>query len=312
MTTPNQFPIPELYVSPEAAAALTQEAARLPGWALTARQLCDLELLMNGGFYPLKGFLTQADYDLVLAEMHLASGHLWPIPVTLDVSDEFARQIEPGRDIALQDPKGAVLAIMSVTDKWVPDKLAEARQLHGTEDRSHPGVGYLIDSAGPVYLGGKVKGLQPPSCGFHSDCRTPNELRDRFRDLGWPQVLAVQPADLPEPDGLARISRVAQEAQAHLLIQPIVGIATPAQADELLRVAHDWAGPDVEPSALNLATRMAGPREVLWHALVRRNHGATHVACSETVQGKAAYDAAQRLVQQYHGEAGVTVIGLQT
>ena len=121
MTEANHTPIPELYVSPEAAAALKDEAGNMPSWDLTQRQACALELLMNGGFNPLKGFLTEADYNGVVNEMRLADGTLWPMPITLDVSEKFAEGIEPGTDIALRDQEGVILAILSVTDIWTPN-----------------------------------------------------------------------------------------------------------------------------------------------------------------------------------------------
>src|SRR6478609_6367735 len=103
MTQPNHAPIRELYVSPEAAETLKADAGRMPSWDLTPRQACDLELLMNGGFFPLRGFMTQADYDGVLDDMRLSAGYLWPMPITLDVSHDFADGVEPGQDIALRD-----------------------------------------------------------------------------------------------------------------------------------------------------------------------------------------------------------------
>ncbi len=121
MQIPNHVPIPELYVSYESAQKLKAEAGDLPSWDLTPRQICDLELLMNGGFHPLKGFMTEADYDRVVDEMRLTSDALWPMPITLDVSEAFAGEVEPGQDIALRDQEGVILAILSVTDKWTPD-----------------------------------------------------------------------------------------------------------------------------------------------------------------------------------------------
>src|SRR4029079_17678480 len=120
MTANNLAPIPELYVSAESAAKLKHEAGDLPSWDLTPRQICDLELLMNGGFNPLKGFLGQADYHRVVKEMRLADGTLWPMPITLDVSEAFAGKIEAGQDIALRDQEGVILAIMSVAHKRAP------------------------------------------------------------------------------------------------------------------------------------------------------------------------------------------------
>ena len=127
MSLANLAPIPELYVSYDSAQKLKHEAGNLPSWDLTPRQVCDLELLMNGGFHPLKGFQTEADYNGTVENMRTADGTLWPIPVTLDVSQAFADKIEPGQDIALRDAEGVILAIMSVTDKWVPNKAREAQ-----------------------------------------------------------------------------------------------------------------------------------------------------------------------------------------
>ena len=221
MTANNLVPIPELYVSAESAAKLKHEAADLPSWDLTPRQICDLELLMNGGFNPLKGFLGRADYDGVVKEMRLADGTLWPMPITLDVSEAFAGKIEEGQDIALRDQEGVILAIMSVTDKWSPDKLAEARGVFATEDTTHPTVNFLVNRSAPVYLGGPITGLQPP---VHYDFRgrrnTPNELRAYFRKLGWRRIVAFQTRNPLHRAHQELTFRAAREAQANLIIHP--------------------------------------------------------------------------------------------
>ena len=153
-------PIPELYVSYDSSLKLKIEAGDLPSWDLTARQLCDLELLMNGGFNPLNGFLTEADYDGVVEDMRLVDGSLWPMPINLDVSDAFAEEVKPGQDIALRDAEGVILAILSVTDKWTPDKTKEAESVFGSDDIAHPAVNYLHNTAGNIYLGGPITGIQ--------------------------------------------------------------------------------------------------------------------------------------------------------
>ena len=135
---------------------------------------------MNGGFYPLKGFLAEADYDGVVDDMRLADGTLWPMPITLDVSEAFADKVEPGQDIALRDPEGVILAIMTVTDKWVPNKALEAEKVFGADDLAHPAVNYLHNRAGPVYLGGPVTGLQPP---VHYDFKAPPRHAERAARL---------------------------------------------------------------------------------------------------------------------------------
>ncbi|MEM8760491.1 MAG: adenylyltransferase, partial [Pseudomonadota bacterium] len=213
----NLAPISELYVSAESALKLKLEAASLPSWDLTRRQLCDLELLMNGGFDPLRGFLSQSDYESVVEKMRLANGTLWPMPVTLDVSDAFADKIEPGQDIALRDPEGVILAIMSVTDKWVPVKENEAAKVYGADDKAHPAVRYLHETAGTVYLGGPVTGLtQPVHYDYKARRDTPNELRAFFRKLGWRRVVAFQTRNPLHRAHQELTFRAAKEAQANL------------------------------------------------------------------------------------------------
>ncbi len=320
----NTLPIPELYVSAESAAKLKLEAANLPSWDLTPRQICDLELLMNGGFHPLKGFLTQADYDRCVSEMRLADGTLWPMPVTLDVSQKFADGIEPGQDIALRDQEGVILAIMSVSDKWSPDKAAEAKSVFGTEDKKHPAVSYLMDHAGPVYLGGPVTGLQPPThYDYKSRRDTPNELRAFFRKMGWRRIVVFQTRNPLHRAHQELTFRAAKEAQANLLIHPVVGMTKPGDIDHFTRVRCYEAVLDKYPQAtthlslLNLAMRMGGPREALWHAIIRKNHGCTHfiVGRDHAGPGKDSkgedfygpYDA-QDLVAQYSDEVGIEMV----
>ncbi|MEM6489374.1 MAG: adenylyltransferase, partial [Pseudomonadota bacterium] len=264
-------PIAELYVSPESAAKLKVEAGALPSWDLSRRQLCDLELLMNGGFWPLKGFLGQADYDRVVQEMRLADGTLWPIPVTLDVTQAFADTVEPGQDIALRDAEGVILAILSITDKWTPDKPREAERVYGANDLAHPAVRYLHEIAGPVYLGGAVTGLQQP---VHYDYKarrdTPNELRAFFRKMGWRRVVAFQTRNPLHRAHQELTFRAAKEARANLMIHPVVGMTKPGDVDHFTRVRCYEAVLDKYPAAtthlslLNLAMRMAGPREAVW------------------------------------------------
>ena len=162
MAQSNHAPIPELYVSHDSAQKLKADAGNLPSWDLSPRQICDLELLMNGGFYPLKGFQTEADYDGTVENMRTADGTLWPMPITLDVSEKFAETVAPGQDVALRDQEGVILAILSVTDKWEPNKAREAEGVYGADDLAHPAVNYLHHQAGKIYLGGPVTGLQPP------------------------------------------------------------------------------------------------------------------------------------------------------
>ncbi len=324
MTLTSLAPIAELYVSADSAQKLKHEAGNLPSWDLTARQVCDLELLMNGGFFPLKGFLSQADYDGVVENMRLADGTLWPIPVTLDVSEAFAGKVEPGQDIALRDSEGVFLATLSVTDKWSPDKAREAEKVFGADDLAHPAVNYLHNIAGPVYLGGAITGIQQP---VHYDFRarrdTPNELRAYFRKVGWRRVVAFQTRNPLHRAHQELTFRAAREAQANLLIHPVVGMTKPGDIDHFTRVRCYEAVLDQYPAAtttmslLNLAMRMAGPREAVWHGIIRRNHGCTHMIVGrdhagpgKNSQGKDFYDpyAAQELFRAHAAEIGIAMV----
>jgi len=324
MTLPTLAPVPELYVSWDSAQKLKHEAAALPSWDLSPRQLCDLELLMNGGFSPLKGFLGQADYDGVVQGMRLADGTLWPMPVTLDVSEAFAATVEPGQDIALRDAEGVILATMTVTDKWVPDKSHEAVQVLGADDIAHPAVAYLHRKAGPVYLGGPVTGIQQP---VHYDFKarrdTPNELRALFRKLGWRRVVAFQTRNPLHRAHQELTFRAAREAEANLLIHPVVGLTKPGDVDHFTRVRcyeavlSKYPAQTTHLSLLNLAMRMGGPREALWHAIIRKNHGCTHFIVGrdhagpgKNSAGKDFYDpyAAQEMVRAHEAEVGIEMV----
>ncbi|PWE29449.1 adenylyltransferase [Maritimibacter sp. 55A14] len=324
MSQQNLAPIPELYVSYESAQKLKAEAGDLPSWDLTPRQICDLELLMNGGFNPLKGFLGEADYDNVVEKMRLADGTLWPMPVTLDVDADFAAKVEPGQDIALRDQEGVLLATMTVTDKWSPDKAREAEKVFGADDLAHPAVNYLHSAAGAVYLGGPVTGIQPP---VHYDFRgrrdTPNELRALFRKLGWRKVVAFQTRNPLHRAHQELTFRAAKESQANLLIHPVVGMTKPGDVDHFTRVRCYEAVLDKYPasttnmSLLNLAMRMAGPREAVWHGIIRRNHGCTHFIVGrdhagpgKNSQGEDFYGPyeAQDLFRAHEAEIGLEMV----
>ncbi len=320
----NHAPIPELYVSYDSSQKLKVEAADLPSWDLTPRQICDLELLMNGGFNPLKGFMSEDDYNGVVDNMRLADGALWPMPITLDVSEDFAASIEPGQDIALRDQEGVILAMMSVTDRFSPDKSKEAEKVFGADDSTHPAVNYLHNHAGPVYLGGPITGIQPP---MHYDFRmrrdTPNELRAFFRKMGWRRVVAFQTRNPLHRAHQELTFRAAKEAEANLLIHPVVGMTKPGDIDHFTRVRCYEAVLDQYPAAtttmslLNLAMRMAGPREAVWHGLIRKNHGCTHMIVGRDHAGPGknsagedfygAYDA-QDLFREHADEIGVEMV----
>ncbi len=320
----NHAPIPELFVSYESSQKLKKEAAELQSWDLIPRQICDLELLMNGGFHPLKGFLTEEDYNGVVENMRLADGTLWPMPITLDVSEKFAEGIEIGQDIALRDQEGVILGTLTVTDRWTPDKSREAEMVFGADDIAHPAVNYLHHTAGKVYLGGPVTGIQPP---VHYDFKmrrdTPNELRAFFRKLGWRRIVAFQTRNPLHRAHQELTFRAAKDAAANLLIHPVVGLTKPGDVDHFTRVRCYEAVLDKYPAAtttmslLNLAMRMAGPREAVWHGLIRRNHGCTHMIVGRDHAGPGKNSAgeefygpydAQSLFREHQEEIGIEMV----
>ena len=316
--------VPELYAPMGKGETLKLQAAELPSWNLTARQVCDLELLMNGGFAPLTGFLGEADYTSVLKDMRLVDGSLWPVPVTLDVSQDFADRLKPEESIALRDPEGVILATLDISDIYTPDKRLEAEHVFGTEDEAHPAVHYLNNIAGPVYLGGRVTGLQPPShYDFRGHRNTPNELRSYFKKMGWQRIVAFQTRNPLHRAHQDLTFRAACEAEANLLIHPVVGLTKPGDVDHFTRVRCYEAVLEHYPSAtttlslLNLAMRMAGPREAVWHGLIRKTYGCTHFIIGRDHAGPGndsrgnpvygPYDA-QELFQKHQEEMGIEMV----
>ena len=309
MTAENLLPVPELYAPFNQAEALKLEAAVLVSWDLTSRQICDLELLMNGGFFPLTGFLNQADYDGVVDNLRLADGSLWPMPITLDVPSEFAGKLDPKQKIALRDQEGVILATLEIGDIYTPDKSKEAVQVFGADDIAHPAVNYLHNVAGDVYLGGKITGIQQP---VHYDFRarrdSPNEMRSYFRKMGWRRVVAFQTRNPLHRAHQELTFRAAKEAQANLLIHPVVGLTKPGDIDHFTRVRCYEAVLDQYPSSttsmslLNLAMRMAGPREAVWHGLIRKNHGCTHFIVGRDHAGPGKNSAGEDFYGPYDAQ----------
>lgn len=324
MLNPHGGELVELIVPASAQAALKAEASTLVSWDLTARQICDLELLLNGGFSPLRGFMGPDDYQGVLENMRLADGTLWPMPITLDVSESFAAKLELGQNIALRDPEGLVLAVLTVESRWTPDRSEEARRVYGSDDELHPAVHYLLNDSQPVYLGGTLRGLQLP---HHYDCahlrHTPREMRDYFQRMGWNKVVAFQTRNPMHRAHQELTFAAARQVEANLLIHPVVGMTKPGDVDYLTRVRCYEAMLPRYPehttllSLLPLAMRMGGPREALWHAIIRKNFGCTHMIVGRdhagpgnNREGQPFYDpfAAQDLLEQYRDEVGIEIV----
>ena len=184
-------PLNPLLVGEPEAEKLKSESLDMPSITLSRRQLCDVELLMNGGFTPLEGFMDRESYVHVLESMRLPDGELWPVPVTLDIGREPAEKIGPGSRVALRDQEGLILAVLDVSATWVPDKRAEAQLVYGTTSERHPGVRYLHERIGDVYVGGRVIGIQLPTHYDYQELRhSPRELSRFFDRLGWRRIIA--------------------------------------------------------------------------------------------------------------------------
>ena len=299
-----------------------------PSWDLTPRQLCDLELLMNGGFSPLRGFMNRKDYEGVCNNMRLADGTLWPMPITLDVTEEFAKKLTPGRSkIALRDAEGVMLAVVNVGDVWQADRSAEAKAVFNSTSTAHPGADYAINKSNPWYVGGDVQGVQAPS---HYDFRSlrlnPAELRDEFKRLGWTRVVAFQTRNPMHRAHVELTMRAAKQVAANLLIHPSVGMTKPGDVDYFIRtrcyelLLAKYPHGTVKLSMLPLAMRMGGPREAIWHGLIRKNHGCTHFIVGrdhagpgKDTDGKPFYGPyeAQELFKKHEAEIGVTMVPFQ-
>ncbi len=300
------------------------ESRDWPSFDLTPRQLCDLELLMNGAFSPLTGFLTRADYDPVCRDMRLADGTLWPIPITLDVPEELGTTLSVGSNLALRDEEGVMIAVLHVEDVWQPDREAEASAVLGTTNREHPGVAQLFDRTNSYYVGGTITGLSPVT---HYDYKllrhAPTELRSEFAKLGWAKIVAFQTRNPMHRAHQELTFRAAKEAEANLLIHPVVGMTKPGDVDHYTRVrcyqslVRRYPRKTAMLSLLPLAMRMAGPREAIWHAIIRKNHGCTHLIVGRDhagpgsdSSGKAFYGPydAQELLHKHEAELGVAMV----
>jgi sulfate adenylyltransferase len=312
----------DLLVPPERLADLNAHANRLPSIQLSERSVCDLELLAVGGFSPLDRFMGEADYRRVLDEMRLASGHVFPIPVTLPVDPGPAIQI--GQDIALRNAKNELLAVMTIEEIYPWDCAEAAHKVFGTQDLRHPLVAEM-HGWGKLAISGPVQVLQLPKHFDFQELRlTPRETRARLEKFGHPNVVAFQTRNPLHRVHEELTKRAAREVDGVLLLHPVVGLTKPGDVDRYTRVrtykalAARYYEPDrILLALLPLAMRMAGPREALWQAAIRRNYGANHLIVGRDFAspgldstGEAFYDpyAAQELVAKFSEELGVGMV----
>ena len=324
LITPHGGTLIDPIVDETRAEELKQESQEWSSWDLTDRQICDLELILNGGFSPLTTFMGQKDYESVCADLHLTDGTLWPIPIVLDVPEAFADTLSPGDSLALRDPEGVMLAALHLEEMYTPDRNAEVEQVYGTSNTNHPGVDFVLNKTHPVYLSGTLEGLQLP---VHYDYRalrlTPVELRGAFAKAGWRRVVAFQTRNPMHRAHVELTLRAAKEVEANLLVHPVVGLTKPGDVDHYTRVRcyqailPRYPQHTMKLSLLPLAMRLGGPREGLLHAIIRKNHGCTHFIVGRDHAGPGSDETgepfygpyeAQEVFQEYQEELGVEMV----
>lgn len=302
-------------------------AHELPALTMTRRQLCDLELILNGGFAPLAGFLSRADYENVLENMRLADGTLWPMPVMLDVERGFAESLQQGQEIALRDAEGLLLAILKFEESWEIDHRREAQAVFGTTDETHPGVSYLFQQTKEMYISGKLLAVSMPHHYDFTHLRyTPAELKEIFAHRGWKKIVAFQTRNPMHRAHQELTRRACEQTGANLLLHPVVGMTKPGDIEYYTRVRcyehviKTYPENTAFLSLLPLAMRMGGPREAVWHAIIRKNYGCTHFIVGrdhagpgKNKKGENFYGpyAAQELALKHQQEIGIEVVAFQ-
>ncbi|GAA5910704.1 hypothetical protein JCM8208_003539 [Rhodotorula glutinis] len=309
---------------------LLAESEQLVDLRLTERQLCDLELVMNGGFSPLEGFMGKQDYESVVETLRLADGALFPMPITLDVSQEQIDllKLAEGTRVTLRDSRDeSPLAILTISSMYKPNKSNEAEKVFGADDSAHPAVHYLHNSVKDFYVGGNVQAIYAPEHYDYVELRyTPRELRAYFDKLSWRRVVAFQTRNPMHRAHRELTVRAARQQRANVLVHPVVGLTKPGDVDHFTRVRVYEAIIRTYPKGmaalalLPLAMRMGGPREAVWHAIIRKNFGATHFIVGrdhagpgKNSQGKDFYGPydAQELVTQYKDELAIEMVPFQ-
>ena len=303
---------------------INNEILQLKSWTLTDRQLCDIELILNGGFSPLDGFMNQDDYNSVCEKTRLKNNLLWPIPITLDISNSLADKLDSNEKIVLRDKEGFAIALLTVNDLWQPDKDKEAHHIYKTTDTYHPGVSFLLNDTHPTYVGGSVEGINNPKHYDYPELRhTPFQLRDNFNKLGWSNIIAFQTRNPMHQAHIELTKRALNENNAKLLIHPAVGLTKPGDVNHYTRVRcykkimNKYDKDMSVLSLLPLAMRMAGPREALWHTIIRKNYGCNyfivgrdHASPGLNRKNKPFYGPydAQKILNEYSKELEMNIV----
>ena len=291
---------------------------------LSLKQQCDLEMISNGAFSPLSTFNNQKDYEEILLKNKLSNGLVWPIPIVLDVPDQFLKSLDKNEYISLRNTEGFLLAILKVKEFWAPNKKEEANLVFKSNDPNHPGVDYLFNHTNNNYISGELIPIQENKYFDFTHLRkSPQEVRDFFRLNNWKDVIAFQTRN-PMHRAHYELTKLAMdEHNSKLLIHPVIGMSKPGDIDHFTRVKcyqhiiKYYPENSVELSLINLAMRMAGPKEALWHAIIRKNYGCNriiigrdHAGPGVNAEGKPYYQPydAQELIAQYQEELEIKMV----
>ena len=324
MIEPHGKTLVSFHLSADELSEYSELSNKTASLTLSLKQQCDLEMIVNGAFSPLSTFNNQKDYEEILLNNRLSNGLVWPIPIVLDVPDQFLKSLDKNEYISLRNAEGFLLAILKVNEFWAPDKKEEANSVFKSNDPNHPGVDYLFNHTNNNYISGELVPIQSNKYFDFTHLRkSPQEVRDFFRLNNWKDVIAFQTRN-PMHRAHFELTKLAMdEHNSKLLIHPVIGISKPGDIDHFTRVKcyqhiiKYYPENRVELSLINLAMRMAGPKEAVWHAIIRKNYGCNriiigrdHAGPGVNAEGKPYYQPydAQELIAQYQEELEIKMV----
>jgi len=324
MIKPHGKTLVSFHLSADELSEYSELSNNISSLTLSLKQQCDLEMISNGAFSPLSTFNNQKDYEEILLNNKLSNGLVWPIPIVLDVPDQFLKSLDKNEYISLRNTEGFLLAILKVKEFWAPNKKEEANLVFKSNDPNHPGVDYLFNHTNNNYISGELVPIQENKYFDFTHLRkSPQEVRDFFRLNNWKDVIAFQTRN-PMHRAHFELTKLAMdEHNSKLLIHPVIGISKPGDIDHFTRVKcyqhiiKYYPENSVELSLINLAMRMAGPKEALWHAIIRKNYGCNriiigrdHAGPGVNAEGKPYYQPydAQELIAQYQEELEIKMV----
>ena len=324
MIKPHGETLVSFHLSADELSEYSELSNNISSLTLSLKQQCDLEMISNGAFSPLSTFNNQKDYEEILLNNKLSNGLVWPIPIVLDVPDQFLKSLDKNEHISLRNTEGFLLAILKVKEFWAPNKKEEANLVFKSNDLNHPGVDYLFNHTNNNYISGELVPIHENKYFDFTHLRkSPQEVRDFFCLNNWKDVIAFQTRN-PMHRAHYELTKLAMdEHNSKLLIHPVIGMSKPGDIDHFTRVKcyqhiiKYYPENSVELSLINLAMRMAGPKEALWHAIIRKNYGCNriiigrdHAGPGVNAEGEPYYQPydAQELIAQYQEELEIKMV----